>query len=58
MSPLVFLGRGKVGSDSRNKRKDSPKSREKELVLLSPYMGTFWGETDDKSWLVEAGKAL
>lgn len=47
-----------MGSDSRNKRRDGLKTREKELVLLSPYMGTFGGEIDHKSWLVEAGKAL
>ena len=35
-----------MGSDSGNKRKDSPQPREKDLVLLFPYTGTFWGEID------------
>lgn len=47
-----------MGGDSRNKRKTSPKPREKELVLLSPYKGTFWDEIDEKSYLLKAGKAL
>ena len=47
-----------MGRDSRNKRKDGLKTRDKEWVLLSPYMGTFGGEIDDKSWLVQAGRAL
>lgn len=47
-----------MGGDSKNYQKASLKPREKELVLLSPYKGTFWGEIDKKSCLLEAGKAL
>ena len=45
-------------SDSGNKRKDSPKSIEKEWRLLSAHMGISWGEIDDQPWLVKAGKAF
>lgn len=43
---------------SRNKRKDSLKSIKKESFLLSLYMGISWGDRDDKSWLVRAGKGV
>lgn len=44
--------------DSKNKRKVSPKSIEKELLLLSPHLGILWSETDDQSLLLRAKKAL
>lgn len=39
MSTLVLVGRGKVVSDSRYKRKDSPKSIKKHLLCFLSYMG-------------------
>lgn len=56
-APLSWWG-GERPLVTGNKRKDSPKSTEKELVLLFPYMGILLRKRDDKSQLVKAGKAL
>lgn len=47
-----------MANDSKNRREDGPKCREKELFLLSPYMHNFMSEIDDKFCLVKAGKSL
>ena len=43
----------KVVTDSRNKRKGSPKSIKRESFFLSLYMGILRSDRDDKSWLVK-----